>query len=114
MALLGSAAPPISSPFGDSETPSIGFRAPQFPLAVLDATRAARFDNQAKPARWTLTKLERSGCSSSVQRARPLPGRPIAGQGAPILPRRFLPARHLTPHAPNDSGDPFPASSLPF
>jgi hypothetical protein len=105
----GTAAPTRLSVADDGST-SIGLRAPEVPLAALETTSGIRFEKQGQTVRLTLHKPERSAHRSSTERSCGVLSRPKPRHTLPLLPRRLLPPRHMTPRAPNDAGDPFLAS----
>lgn len=102
----GTAAPAGISFQGDGDT-SIGLRAQEVPLAALATTSGVRFQKHGQTVRLTFHKPERSAHLSPVERSCGGMVRPRGGSASPLLPRRFLPPRHVTPSAPNDAGDPF-------
>ncbi len=106
---LGTAAPTRVS-FQDEEPTSISVRAPEVPLAALETTSSVRFEKHGQAVRVTVHKPERSAHLSSVERTCNAVFRPGGRPTSPLLPRRFLPPRHMTPRATNDAGDPFLAS----
>lgn len=106
LALLASMAASTPSLCGRGEATSIGLRAPEFPLAALGSAFAFRLQKQAQLARLTLHKPARSGAFLPAERAHAMLPRLKVSQGSALLPRRFLRSRHITPRAPQDSGDP--------
>jgi hypothetical protein len=106
LALLGSLAASTPSLPGRGEPTSIGLRAPEFPIAALGSAFGFRLQKQAQPVRLTLHKPVRSGAFSPTERACATLPRLKVSQGTALLPRRFLHTRHITPRAPQDSGDP--------
>lgn len=111
LALVGGAAAPARLSFENDGATSIGLRAPEVPLAALETTSAVRFEKHGQAVRLTFHKPERSAHLSSAERSRGVLFRPKASHTSPLLPRRFLRQRHVTPRGPNDAGDPFLASS---
>ena len=112
LALVCSASAPTRASFGNNGAGSIRLRAPEVPLAALAATSGVRFEKHGQAVRLTFHKRERSGRLSSIERSCGALSRLIAYHAFPLLPRRFLRPRHVTPHAPSDAGDPLLASSL--
>ncbi len=104
--ILGNAAPTRHS-FGDDGAASISLRAPEMPLVALETTSSVRFQKQGETVRLTFHKPERSAHLFSAERSCGALSRPKACHSLPLLARRFLPPRHMTPHTPNDAGDPF-------
>lgn len=110
LAMVGAAAAPTRVFSGNDWADSIGLRAPEVPLAALAATSGVRFEKHGQAVRLTFHKPERSGHLSSTERSCGALSRPKAWHAHPLLPRRFLPPRHVTLRGPNDAGDPFLAS----
>ena len=110
LALVGGAAAPARVSLGDGEGTSIGLRAPEVPLAALETTSAVRFEKHGQAVRLTFHKPERSAHLSSAERSCGVRFRPKACHTSPLLPRRFLRPRHVTPRGLNDAGDPSLAS----
>jgi hypothetical protein len=112
LALIGGAAISPAIPLlGESETTSISLRVPELPLAALATTSPVRFEKQAHSIRLGVYKPDRSGRVASAERGRVLLQRPTRRPSYPGLARRVLPTRHLTLRTPNESGEPFLASS---
>jgi hypothetical protein len=111
LALLTGASLPVRPSLGDDEPITIGLRAPEVPLAALAANSTIRFEKQAASSRLTLHKPERNAHALWAIRVHALPSRADGSSLSPRLPRRFLLSRHLSPHVPEDSGDPFLAAS---
>jgi hypothetical protein len=111
LALVGGGALSPSIPLGESDVPSISLRAPEPPLAALATTSPVRFEKQAHSIRLGVYKPDRSGRVASAERGRVLLQRPTRRPSYPGLARRVLPTRHLTLRTPNESGEPFLASS---
>ena len=110
LALVGGVAAPARYSLENDEASSIGLRAPEAPLAALETTSAVRFEKQGQAVRLTFHKPERSAHLCSSERPCNVPFRSKAVQTSPLLPRRFLRARHVASRAPKDAGDPFLAS----
>lgn len=105
----GTAAPPrVSSE--DERTTSLRLRAPEVPLAALETNSGVRFEKHGQALRLTLHKPDRSAHPSSAERPYGALSRRKPCHTLPLLPRRFLQPRHMTPGAPNDAGDPFLAA----
>ena len=110
LALVGAAAASTRVFSGDDWAGSISLRAPEVPLAALATTSSVRFEKNGQAIRLTFHKPERSAQLSSTERSCGALSRLIACHAFPLLPRRFLRPRHVTPHAPSDAGDPLLAS----
>jgi len=102
----GFPTPPKAWP--EDETPTIGLWTPAFPLVALAANSPLRIEKQAQTNRLTLHKPQRSSHFSAAEQVQMIQPRPqVRNQTSSTLPRRFLPSRHMVPHGPDDSGDPF-------
>ena len=112
LAMVGAAGASTRVFSGDGSADSIGLRAPEVPLAALAATSGVRFEKHGQAVRLTFHKPERSGHLSSIERSCGALSRPKAWYTHPLLPRRFLPSRHLLPRTSKDSSDPLLASLL--
>jgi hypothetical protein len=110
LAMVWGTAAPARNSVQDDEHTSIGIRAPQFPLAALEITSNVRLEKLGKSVRVTFHKPERSARLSSNERVCGVRFRPKGCPASPLLPRRSVPPRRVTPRDPNDVGDPFLAS----
>lgn len=98
---------PVLPPFEEDETLAIVFRAPSWPLHALAENSPVRIEKQAQTHRFMLHKPHRHGTLLAIERAAPIQARHQASHGLTrILPRKFLPARHIVPRGPDDSVDP--------
>ena len=112
LAMVWGTAAPARIPFQGEDPASIGLRAPEIPLAALETTPNVRFEKLGHAIRVTFHKPERSAHLSSSERVCGVRFRPKGCPTSPLLPRRSVPPRRMTPRAPNDAGDPFPVSLL--
>lgn len=107
LALIGGVAAPSPVSMADGARTTIGFRAPEVPLAALETTSGVRFEKHATSIRLTHYKPERNAHGSRATRPQVLPPRPDLCLTSFLLARRFLPSRHLIPRASDEPGDPF-------
>lgn len=108
--VAGSAVCPPIAPAQDGAA-SVTLRAPEIPLAALEAASLVRLEKQAHSNRVTFPKPDRNGQPSWVERTRAI--RPLLrpSHASHTLPRRFLPSHHLAARDPSGAGEPFLAAS---
>jgi hypothetical protein len=101
--------PPIAPAQGDAS--SVTLRAPEIPLAALEAASLVRLEKQAHSNRVIFPKPDRNGQPSWAERTRLTRPTLQPSRVCHTLPRRFLPSHHLAARDPSDSGEPFLAAS---